>query len=48
MAGFFETLKNMQGDSGESLPSFLSTHPDPAHRADELVKYINAKGYALI
>lgn len=32
MAGFFETLKNMQGDSGESLPSFLSTHPDPGDR----------------
>lgn len=32
MAGFFETLKQMSGASGQSLPSFLSTHPDPGGR----------------
>ena len=39
----------MDADSkGQRPPEFLSTHPDPAHRADELRKYINAQGYALI
>jgi predicted Zn-dependent protease len=32
MAGFFQTLKNMRDDSDQSLPSFLSTHPDPGNR----------------
>lgn len=32
MAGFFKTLKQMSGESGRSLPSFLSTHPDPGNR----------------
>lgn len=34
--------------AGQRPPEFMSTHPDPARRADELVRYINAKGYALI
>jgi predicted Zn-dependent protease len=33
---------------GQRPPEFMSTHPDPARRADELIRYINAKGYALI
>ena len=33
---------------GQRPPEFMSTHPDPARRAQELVKYINAKGYALM
>ena len=33
---------------GQRPAEFMSTHPDPAHRAQELVKYINAQGYALI
>lgn len=32
MAEFFNTLKQMRGESGQSLPSFLSTHPDPGDR----------------
>lgn len=32
MAGFFRTLKMMSAGSGQSLPSFLSTHPDPGDR----------------
>ncbi len=32
MAGFFQTLKNMRDESGQNLPSFLSTHPDPGDR----------------
>lgn len=31
MAGFFNTLKRMSGGEG-SLPTFLSTHPDPGDR----------------
>jgi predicted Zn-dependent protease len=33
---------------GQRPPEFMSTHPDPGRRADELVRYINAKGYALM
>ncbi len=32
MAGFFETLDRMSAESGQSLPSFMSTHPDPGDR----------------
>jgi predicted Zn-dependent protease len=32
MAGFFGTLKALSGESGQSLPSFMSTHPDPGDR----------------
>jgi predicted Zn-dependent protease len=32
MAGFFTTLKRKSGQSGQSLPGFLSTHPDPGQR----------------
>ncbi len=34
--------------SGSRSPEFMSTHPDPARRAQELKTYINARGYALI
>jgi predicted Zn-dependent protease len=36
MAGFFQTLKNMRDESGQSLPSFLSTHPDPGDREEKV------------
>lgn len=32
MADFFETLSAMREQSGQSLPGFLSTHPDPGDR----------------
>ncbi len=32
MADFFNTLKRMRDQSGQSLPNFLSTHPDPGNR----------------
>lgn len=32
MANFFETLKRMREDSGQSIPDFMSTHPNPADR----------------
>ncbi len=34
--------------SGARPPEFLSTHPHPARRREELINYINAKGYAFI
>jgi len=34
MAGFFQTLNRMGEQSGQSLPSFMSTHPDPGDRED--------------
>lgn len=33
---------------GQRPPEFMSTHPDPLRRADELRNYINARGYALM
>ena len=48
MAAFFETLKRQSEGSGQALPSFLSTHPDPGDRevrvnalADEWQKKVN-------
>ncbi len=32
MAEFFKTLKRMRTQSGQSIPTFLSTHPDPGDR----------------
>jgi predicted Zn-dependent protease len=32
MANFFKTLKSLSDESGSELPTFLSTHPDPADR----------------
>ena len=36
MADFFNTLKKMRDDSGQSIPTFLSTHPDPADRYNKV------------
>ena len=33
---------------GSRPPEFMSTHPDPLRRAEELKRYINARGYALM
>lgn len=33
---------------GQRPPEFMSTHPDPNRRAQELRNYINAKGYDLV
>ncbi len=33
---------------GQRPPEFMSTHPDPTRRAEELRNYINARGYALM
>lgn len=32
MAGFFNTLQRQQEQSGQMVPAFLSTHPDPGDR----------------
>lgn len=37
-----------QKSQGQRPPEFMSTHPDPARRAQILRQYINARGYALI
>jgi len=34
--------------AGNRPPEFMSTHPDPGRRRDELINYINANGYAFI
>jgi predicted Zn-dependent protease len=36
MAGFFQTLDRMSGKDGGRLPEFLSTHPDPGRRYQEV------------
>jgi predicted Zn-dependent protease len=40
MANFFRTLKSMD-TSGESLPVFLSTHPDPGEREKNVTELAN-------
>jgi len=37
-----------KNSAGQRPPEFMSTHPDPARRAQELRQYINAKGYDLV
>lgn len=32
MAGFFKTIGRLQEQSGQSIPTFMSTHPDPGDR----------------
>ena len=34
--------------AGNRPPEFMSTHPDPGRRRDELINFINARGYAFI
>jgi len=43
MADFFNTLKRMRDDSGQSIPTFLSTHPDPADRYNKVKQMASAK-----
>lgn len=35
-AAFFESLERISEQSGQSIPSFLSTHPDPAERSETI------------
>jgi predicted Zn-dependent protease len=45
MAGFFQTLKALSGEAG-AVPTFLSTHPDPAdryHKVGEYADHIQAE-----
>ncbi len=49
-SSFFATLKRMQEQSGQSLPSMLSTHPDPGDRQETIKKLADewkAKGYKM-
>ena len=51
MAGFFKTLNRLSGGSGQRIPTFMSTHPDPLDRyrkvgalaKKEQAKYPNKK-----
>ena len=43
MADFFNTLKRMRDDSGSTVPTFLSTHPDPADRYNKVKQMANDK-----
>ena len=38
MADFFSTLDRLGGQGGEEVPTFLSTHPDPADRERKVAK----------
>lgn len=38
MASFFNVLKRMQQTSGQEIPTFLSTHPDPGERNEKVLK----------
>ena len=36
MAGFFGTLKSLSAQAGQSIPTFMSTHPDPGQREQKV------------
>jgi predicted Zn-dependent protease len=38
MAGFFKTIDRIRAQSGEEIPTFLSTHPDPVNREHKVEK----------
>ncbi len=38
MADFFTTLDRLSAESGQEVPTFLSTHPDPADRERKVAK----------
>jgi len=38
MAGFFTTLDRMREEGGQEVPTFLSTHPDPADRERKVAR----------
>lgn len=41
MAGFFETIGRLQQQAGVEIPTFLSTHPDPANREERVQRLAN-------
>ena len=41
MAEFFQTLSAMSGENGQRLPSFMSTHPDPGDRENNVHQLTN-------
>lgn len=43
MANFFGTLKKMRQQSGQSIPDFMSTHPNPADREKNVHTYANTR-----
>ena len=46
MANFFGTIKRIQDNSGQAVPQFMSTHPDPGNRfskVHEMAKDYQAK-----
>src|SRR5699024_8408509 len=49
-AGFFVALRRLSAQSGQSIPNWLSSHPDPSERAHtipSLAKKWRQKGYDL-
>jgi predicted Zn-dependent protease len=40
MAGFFDVLARMGERSGEVIPTWLSTHPDPADRGEKILALV--------
>ena len=47
MADFFATLKRMGSQSGSSVPTFLSTHPDPGNRYNKVHELATAEQASL-
>lgn len=43
MANFFGTLNKMREQSGQSIPDFMSTHPNPADREKNVHTYANTR-----
>jgi predicted Zn-dependent protease len=44
MAEFFDVLDRMREKSGQALPSWLSTHPDPVDREARILEWVRESG----
>lgn len=40
-ARFFDALRRLDTQQGQSLPTWMSTHPDPGNRADHVMALVN-------
>lgn len=43
MAGFFSTIHRLQEEAGVEIPTFLSTHPDPMNRNENVDRMADAR-----
>lgn len=47
MASFFDVLQRLGEKSGQSIPSWMSTHPDPEDRQARILQQVQASGTSI-